>query len=658
MQLKDNRAGRALQFENGVSVQILLKDGRFGGLGEVKLKRRKLRSAERPIYPLIATPDGYEVASLELEDVEKSEEGLALYFTPYVALTGRMEWVGCDGEDRWNLAAWAAPPERDRGGLVRLKLRAVNHTLGGIDFHGFSYSWKFRSRKYSIYRLHDRATWELGGTATGNELWMTGPFNAPRLAVQNKQSHFTTAWCRHGVQMQQFLPLFGALQGFTFQFDRRSLLVTAFEQPFHCRSLFEKQAGSNCVVHWHQLFDDLSGCVEFPELQVLCAPGEADADQGRGNQYCAVRSELHKRYRAQAGLGASSVVPGAWLDCERETSPRAVKHCLDRLGRTVCHRVYVSGLGAKPATAARVPIGAPEFIAHAHKRGLSVAVPLSECCQWVTEGDPDQGSAPSLQAPLVAAAMGEGQDYARLLERLQRVHTEFGVDVLYCGDVLSQIADRVEWHTPRTQDVPGYDDGESTVRSIDAGHRRLVSDLQGLGYQCLLGGALGLGALMPAPDRHATRGVEFLLRDRAVSFDPAADGDAKSAFRDYFRGCAHRVGYTVTTAPDDVSSGEAWEEKWAAVNRAFQAVREHMEHSHLLSQDRAVLWNGLDADLHVMWTFKAFQHTVGDTTEVFDVMSASLVKVQDGVLEAKPFRVYLLQRGLEGGNRDAANGTE
>ncbi len=72
MLLKKDQKGYRLSFENGLQLHVRLDGKDYGGVGDVRLRRRKLRSAELPILPLIGTPDGYEVSRLVLEDLEKT----------------------------------------------------------------------------------------------------------------------------------------------------------------------------------------------------------------------------------------------------------------------------------------------------------------------------------------------------------------------------------------------------------------------------------------------------------------------------------------------------------------------------------------------------------------------------------------------------------
>jgi len=643
MQLKNDQRGLKVNFANGICVQIL-KDGKdFRGLGNVTLRRRKLRSAELPILPLVTTPDGYEVSRLELEDIDQSDDCLTLSLTPYLVRTGRMEWVSADGQDRWNIGPWAGKPERDRGGLLRIALRPVARTIGGVAFTGFSYDYKFRSRKYSIYRIQDRATWELGGRATGNSFWMQSPFSPPRADVQNKGGAFSTAWRSANAQVQQFLPLFTVLQGFTFQFDPQHLLVTAFEQPFHCRSLFEKEPGQNTIVHWHQLCDTLGGCLEFPPLQVLCAEGNATAAQ-RADQYCAVRHELQKQYRERMGILPAPTVLGGWMRCPQDAALRELRRGLDELARGGCERVYLPGLlRRRPTQPVRAVLErAAGIIRHAHRRGMEAAASLSECCACRLDED-----GPAADG-LLSAAMRQQEAWDRLIDHMRRIRRDLEVDALYSEPALEGVAEDLYW---TANGAAGMGAGTEGHRIVSLHRRRfeLTAALQRLGFKCALAGAGGLGGPLARPPEVCLPGDEFLLRDQLATFPyEQVEQAGRSPYEAYFRACAHRAAFAVVYDVERREEARSrWDERFATVNKAFHAVREYMERSSLLPHDHGILWSGPDPEVEVLWTFKDMRRPAPQGTQIFDVMNSRRVKLQDGAFTARAFRTYLLQRSAK-----------
>ncbi len=683
MRLKEHERSYKLSFDNGISLEILRQGSTFQGLGNVKMRRRKLRSAELPIMPLIRTPDGHEVTSLRFASMRKGADSLTIALIPYMRRCARMEWVCYDGQDRWNVGPWEREAERDRGGSLRLCIRGIERTIGGVDFVGFSYSYKFRSRKYRIYRIHDRATWELGGRATGNSFWMQGPFNTVQKTFRNKSEGFTTSWCRstrRAVQLQQFLPLLSVLQGFTFQFDPQSLLVTAFEAPFHCRSLFQKNPGQNYLVHWHQLCGDLGNCLEFPALQVLTAESAAQSDIERANQYCAIREELQRDYCEQSGLVRERVVVGSRLVGGNGSCLESLERGLDEVAHTGCKRVHVPGLMrilTPPAGPEQPRKGrstslqkafrqAQGFVQHAHHRGMEVALALRDCClAWVVaasmgEENPDLWR--RLQGRdgngLVARALRDEDARQLLLDHLRKVRKELGVDALFVDSILDEIADQFDWVLPTGEDAasgakgdPGLDEDAGEIRGLAGARVSLIVALQSMGYKCPLASAGGMVVPGVSLDYDVLRGREFMFRDRVLGFpyDQIIESGAEP-LEVYFRGCANRLSYAPRYSVARGLDGrlESWaRSEYAAINKAYHAVRDYMEHSRLLPDDLGVLWDGADPDVRVLWAYKEFAWDVGKRAEMFDVMASKPVEPEEGVFTAVAWKAYLVQNARE-----------
>ena len=650
-----------LGFDNRISVEILRDGKEFLGLGQVKLGRRKLRCTELPVLPLIATPTGYEVARLEIEDIEKGEESIVLTLCPFMVPRGRMDWISCEGQDRWNVGAWAKEPVRDRGGMLQVTLRRVDRALGGIKLAGFSYQYRFHSRKYHVYRIHDRATWELGGWATGNSFWMRGPFNESHKAIRNKEDSFSTSWCsgeHQAGQRPQFLPLFSELQGFTFQFDRQNLLVTAFEEPFHCESLFQKESGKNYFTHWHQLCTDLQGLVEFPPLQVLCAELASENDFERANQYCAVREELYRQWRDKVGVTApDSPVSGLLLGCK--AGVKGVENGLDELAAAACERVFIPGLfrNHKPddqtgLAEKKNEVAIQQIIEKAHARGLHVAVSLADCCSaWLLAGEEEETETkPEAEGyDQVLAALRDKRQWELLLKHLRGLKRDYGLDTLFTENAPPGLAEQFEWS--------GYPGGDriarssASIRSLEARRRELVVAAQEAGYECLLSGVCGFGK----PGRPVPNGViagkEFMFRD-CVFGVPEGEiiGHKAYPLRAYFRACANRLGYMPVYRAEEGLRGEMdpwWEEDFTSINRAYQAVREHMVHCRLLRGGRGVLWTGDEPGVCVLWCYGKFVWKVGAKAKVFEVTDGERVEIDEAAFTPHPLKVYLVQDAKE-----------
>lgn len=665
MRWNEHEKNYTLRFDNGISVEILKEGSRYGGLGRVKYGRRKLRCEELPVMPMINTPNGFEVCRLEFEDIQKDDQSVTLRLRPFMVPRGRMEWLCCDGEDRWHVGTWEDEPDRDRGGMLEMTLRGVSRTIGDMTFDGFAYSYAFHSRKYYAFRIHDRATWELGGSATGNSFWMAGPFNEPRKTLQNKDDSFTTAWCHREdelVQLQQFLPLFTSLQGFSFQFDRHSILVTAFEEPFHCRSLFQKESGRNYLVHWHQLCGDLGGSLRFPAIQVLCAASETDSETERANQYRAVRSQMEQQCRRKTDVVFSRVRVTGCLDGINGNN-KGIRRGLDELTGTGCERVYLPKLmralapdNDSPTARGEAERMVQDVIENVHARGLEAALSLDDCCcAWLVKGSETEETGPIglAGADLVAAALRGEEKWQFLLAHMRRLKSEFDVDALVAEDLLEGLTDQFDWSgSPGRGRVAR---SPADIRSLQERRLALTAELQQMGYRCPTQG-IGELATPGAECRiRFPKGAEFMFPDFVMPFPAERFVETeKDPFVTCFRACANRISFMPTYHLDRGTWGELdewWEKRFAALNRAYQAVREHMGECCILPEDRGILWHGRDPEVRVLWSYKKSKRTADSRAEVFDVMDGRSLPVEEGNFNALAHRVYLIQQPPSGSRR-------
>jgi len=656
MNIREHQDHFWVDFDNGVSVEVI-RDGRsYGGIGRVKCGRRDLRCAELPIQSLIETVNGYRVRHLEVRDLKQGRDDLTLVLRPYMVVNGRTQERSADGEDRWNVGPWSPEPVRDRGGTAWLRLREVNHYVNGIELRGFSYAYSLRSRKYRSTRIHDRATWELDGRATGKTLLMRGHARTPCKKIASRKSSFTTALLRDGLD-SQFRPLFSDLQGFTFQFDRRAILVTAFERPFACVSLLHKEPALNYIIHWHQLCGALprrGTCLDFPALEVMCAEVAAGDEAERMDQYDAVRRDVHERHRRALGLSPDRTVCALGIvsaECHRKGD---IERGVNELARADCAEVMVEGLlhprraradaeeregkrrdkllvRTTPAERKRIA----DVVDLARSRGMEVATGLSSLLPLPAT---QPGAVPTQGiGPICGVCAGEGR-FDGLLDEIRK---KFSFDAIYLD---GRTADtRLAHGRPCSECTP-----EQHFRALVAFHR----SGQRHGYRCAMGGGGPLGLSASPLPYAAVRNREAMYRDTVMPF-PAEqvaqlEEDPKAA---YFRGYANRLCYWVCFG-DRGSDGPAvepwWNGEYAAVNKAFNLVRDNMVIPRLLEQGRGVLWSGTagEEDVSVLWAYSAFGWLVGAEASVYDVMAGRAVRVKDAAFDVEPLRVYLVQDAL------------
>ena len=651
MKVRDRRDHLQVEFDNGVSVEVRKAGRLYGGIGQVRCGRRDLRCPDLPILPVVHTEDGYRLAHLELDNVRQGRDELTISMRPYMTLCGHMQERAGDGEPLWNVGPWTNGPVRDRGGALWLCLREVNYYFDGLELRGFSYGYRLRSRRHRASRIHDCSTWELGGRATGNTLVMRGHPQSPCKAFRNKSATFTTARVQDGVVAGQFLPLFTELQGFTFQFDRRGILVTAFEKPFPCLSLVQKDRGRNCLVHWHQLCGvpaRKGTCLSFPSLEVMFADVRARGEAERLNQYEVLRQDIYERYAKACGLQeelascAGGFVRGG---CQSRAD---IERCLKTLARAECAEVMVTDLlapaeagaqdkeaegraGPAPSAAQADRKRISDIASVARRYRMEVAGSLSPLLHRGAERGP---LPPGGSAAPVCSVCG---DHARIASLLDDVRKKFSLDAVYLNGL------------PGAEDAPA-----ARLCAECAPHKQFAATLafhrlgQQRGFRCAMGGGGPLGLTCWQIPYSAIRNRELLYRDSVMPFPYKEVVEVeKDTHLAYFRGYASRLCYWVGFRGGQAAGGleEWWDARYAAINKAYNAVHDHMAAPWLLDGESGVVWFGPEGeeDVNVLWAYREVAWEVGPEAAVYDVMAGRSLAIRGDEFTARPLRVYLVQ---------------
>lgn len=293
-----------LTFNNGVQIELLTAGRMFLGLGRVLADGVPLRSGRRPMFVEIRNPDGVALQDYVVEKRHVTPGRVVLDFSMQRCQGGIMDWMVHSVRNRYPVRDWTQSPQPARGTRLRLEIRALNRAIGGRQYVGFSYQYRYHSRAIPIYRILDRGTWEPGGRAVGNEVWMRSCFVPSIVPIRSVRQFHSTEWYLPSCDnpnIVQFLPLQTELQGFTFTAGRAGHLVTWANRVAHVRSLFEKPRGADELVHWHEHCGDLGRDLETSPVEVLWSAGALDR-VARANAYEAVKELVHETLHAELGM--------------------------------------------------------------------------------------------------------------------------------------------------------------------------------------------------------------------------------------------------------------------------------------------------------------------------------------------------------------------
>jgi hypothetical protein len=299
-----DRSASRFEFFNGVRVDFLRDGDDIRGIGQVCIDGVALRSDRRSMFVEIRSPDGRTLCDYRLGSVVESASQVTLDLVASVRASGPMEWMLHTVRNRYNTSDWDAPPQPAEATSLRLVLRPVHRIIGSHCLKGFSYQYLYQSDEIPVYKLLDRSTWEPGGSAVGNEVWMRGGFADAISPIRSIDQRYSTEWYLPGIKnpnIFQFLPLQTQLQGFTFTTGPAGTLMTWPTRVRHIRTLLEKHPKSELILHLHEHCGDLGNELETAPVEVLWLPGELDR-VGRVNLYEQFKEHVFDTLHAEAGL--------------------------------------------------------------------------------------------------------------------------------------------------------------------------------------------------------------------------------------------------------------------------------------------------------------------------------------------------------------------
>ncbi len=633
MKIKEYQEHFWVEFDNAVRVEIYTDEKNCGGIGRVKCGRTDLRCEELPVLPLVTTVDGYQVQKVDIEDIrEEGDDCVVVSLQPYLATCGHVD-VDCGDGPQWNVGEWNKTPERDRGGELEMTLQEVNREVAGMEMRGFSYGYKFRSRKYHPKFIHYRGTWELAGSATRNDLVVPSQEKCPHKHIQNKDDQFSSVARAEDQQKVRFKPLFSEMQGFTYQYDNHNILITGFEKPVDCQSVIQKEAGENYIVQWHQLRDGKSangGAMEAPAHQILCADNEDNDPAERTSQYQSVKAELHEDLGAAAELPPETACIPGFLEREIWHRQDEVERGIEKLAEVGCQEIVIPDLTHQADGKHHHDAGmgsehmddlASEAVSSIHKRDLYAGMKVDA-------------------SGLVADLRDENDNVApeAVSDWVEELVDQLDLDSLYlamnANDSLVQEAMNSEMSAP----IPF---------GVEVAFHQAVTKAG------LRTGSSGFGPFGPAIREVSFEGLrnnEWAYTNAMMRF-PYVDviegqGNPKDA---YFRGLGNGICYGVSFGSED---GERpalpdWlEMDFYAFNTAYAAVSEYMIHSRQLEEGRGVLWRESDLEdaVKVLWANKKFELEADEDAHIYDVMKAEPVSLgEDQTFETKEKTVYMLE---------------
>ena len=308
-----------LSLGNELSFELAVREKCFLGFGAISCGNVTLRNRRRPMFVEIRNPFAVELLNYRVTYREDSPERILFAFRWMRARAGD----GVDGHEvrpRYSTADWTRAPKPAESTTLELNCpRAANDRQARLL--GFSYRYNYRSPTIPLYKILDRGSWEIGGSALGNEFWMRNCF-VPSISESNRRRNFTR---RNGIfRIAQTPAPFNSslckrvpgvfLHGVTCRPPR-----DLGSEVAHIGRSLKSRAGRSDDA-FSRACGDLEHEFSTSPMEVLWSPGGRNRVD-LANDYEAVRELVHETLHAQIGMRRERVTTfGQIEDGLRQTS--------------------------------------------------------------------------------------------------------------------------------------------------------------------------------------------------------------------------------------------------------------------------------------------------------------------------------------------------
>ena len=376
---------------DNVRVSVLCDGEEFHGLGAISIGDTAVRSGRLPLRPRSQTFSGLALQALHLFAVESSPAEIrirlqAIFTAMDVKMLRDHSFDPIHNLDDWDTATQAGSAK------LELVLRPAHDSFNGIDFHGFSYHYEYRSENTPIFYLLDLASWELDGDISGATIISQSACSAPVVTIAPE-----TSWTTEGVMhwadpatepnmvMTHNLPRWASHQAFDFQYKGDTTLLGIFSRVELIRSVLRREAhkAELKTVDKH-LFDQTLHVATSPKAILLNTGAKRPVDQQ--NLWTWIFDAVAERARAEFGLQEEAMLPRLDLHFSKAADPGFT---FDHFRRDLLPAAQALGIQRL-------------FIANVHKSAETAACPhpqnrFNQCCGHEYEVDPALGGPPVLK---------------------------------------------------------------------------------------------------------------------------------------------------------------------------------------------------------------------------------------------------------------------
>ena len=690
-----------LDLVNGIVIDIIIEDKRMLGIGEVRYQGKLLRSGEELIQAEFATPDGMELDYCEYIGAVESEDRLVIQAKPYFRVAHRMEWTEHAMHQRISTNSWSKGSVSPEGAIFHWIIKAEKERMDGETYVGFSYGFEYNCKDYPIYQIEDKATWELGGMASGNTFVMRGGNKA--ILTLSKDNYYYSGWNLPGIAnpyIFQHKPLYTALQGFTFQYDDEHVLITVHEKPSHVRSMFLKEKNSELLLHFNQFCFDLTTKIILPARKILVLEHSKFTKNQILNHFLHIRTAIQKDINHYYGLKIDKVAPSAHVETWRIAKVDQFERVFSQLKEWNIDRAFIMPLWRSNETDML-----PRFEKDKEKFGIlgNMCCPLeleiAECygglngfetiMKGAKENNVDTymwfGSHFSSSTPLINTMKDLfARDVSGQLNRNNYGHVLFAVNQNsktyqnYLVDTYKKLGDlglkgifrdshfnmatdtihyshlenedELEGVTPdrigfleerNFEPKPIINSMHDTEMAIE---RRFQQEL-GMLYYVESEGAIG--APMCGTDYANIRGQEFMYANMETGMNAEkvlSYGD--SIEEAYFKGLSVGLFYQINIEVNEFPKSSSIDNWWNPVTmvpmvKAYHKVKEHLKEMWIMENMSGMKW--VDGDIEVIFAYIDMRYEFTGKAELYNAMVDEIEEVA-GSTNLKKWNIYLFKK--------------
>lgn len=243
--------GLLIAFENDTQVNVhITPDGQVHGIGQVISQNVVLRSDRVMLHPWLRSIDGYDYMHFTLRSIDPLPNGGVVIHTDAHGSPRMESAYGDQYAGTLMMVSENASPVVDQLDWI---LEPSDIHLDGIDYHGFSYRWQFKSRTQKFHRILTHGSWEIGGQATGNTILSQGQVTPAVCRVQDDTA-FTSACLQSLMRFGdptgmsfQLAPRWGVHQCFDFLTHKQGTLLGYWQNKHDTRSFIQKNPNETVI---------------------------------------------------------------------------------------------------------------------------------------------------------------------------------------------------------------------------------------------------------------------------------------------------------------------------------------------------------------------------------------------------------------------------